>query len=418
MRTKILSAAILSLFAVNTISATTRKVLFIGNSYTYTNTMPAMLQAFAAAKGDTLIFDQSDPGGYTFAQHSVYGPTITKIFSQQWDIVVLQEQSQLPAFPPAEVDTEVYPYAHKLDSMIHANDTCTQTMFMMTWGHANGDPMNCAFYPVICTYAGMQGRLRESYMQMTQDNHAIVAPVGAAFKVAMDSFPTLWLYNPDSSHPIVPGSYLQTCVLYASIFHKPSFGCSYTDGLTTANAQTLQQIADKVVLDSLSQWQQYGHYPNAGFSYTKSGNTVTFSGLATIAESSIWSFGDGGTEIGFHPVHIYTTAGSYVVTHTATTNCFTERIVDTIHVGATGMNVVTESKYPINILQGGNGKVTFLLSLANAYDMLEVIDTKGVIVKRFKLSGNITDEFVPGFYIYRAFSSDRGISFTGKFFVY
>jgi hypothetical protein len=129
--------------------------------------------------------------------------------------VVLQEQSEMPSFPPAEVDTEVYPYAHALDSMIHANDSCTQTMFLMTWGHANGDPLNCASYPVICTYAGMQQRLHDSYMEMTQLNHAIVAPVGVAWREMIDSFaPGIWLYITDSSHPNIYGSFLEASVVY------------------------------------------------------------------------------------------------------------------------------------------------------------------------------------------------------------
>ncbi|MBS1688716.1 MAG: hypothetical protein JSS96_08325, partial [Bacteroidetes bacterium] len=77
--------------------ATTRKVLFIGNSYTYTNNMPSMLQSLAAEMGDTLVFNQSTPGGYTLEEHCSYSPTISLILSQQWDIVVLQEQSELPS---------------------------------------------------------------------------------------------------------------------------------------------------------------------------------------------------------------------------------------------------------------------------------------------------------------------------------
>src|ERR1700748_2007916 len=185
-------------FLIQKLYGTTRKVLFIGDSYTYVNNMPLMVKELAASLGDTLIYDESDPGGFTFEQHSSYAPTIAKIFSQQWDIVVLQEQSERPAFPPSQVALQVYPYARILDSLIHANDTCTQTMFMMTWGHANGDPANCPVYPVICTYEGMQQRLRESYMEMTEDNNAIVAPVGAAWKTIRDSFPTLELYQTDS----------------------------------------------------------------------------------------------------------------------------------------------------------------------------------------------------------------------------
>ncbi len=58
---------VLALLGALRVAASTRKVLFIGNSYTYMNSMPTMLQAFANAMGDTLIFDESDPGGYTFS---------------------------------------------------------------------------------------------------------------------------------------------------------------------------------------------------------------------------------------------------------------------------------------------------------------------------------------------------------------
>src|SRR6185369_11530052 len=123
----------------------------------------------------------------TFQQHTTNATTISGIFSQPWDIVVLQEQSQMPSFPPAQVATDVYPFAARLDSFVHANDTCTQTMFMMTWGRKYGDAMNCPSYPVVCAYVGMQSRLRDSYLQMTQDNHATVAPMGSAWKVIIDS---------------------------------------------------------------------------------------------------------------------------------------------------------------------------------------------------------------------------------------
>ncbi len=408
------------LIAANLSYGTTRKVLFIGNSYTYTNNMPLMLQAFAAAKGDTLIYDESDPGSYTFQMHSTYAPTITKIFSQKWDVVVLQDQSQEPAFPPDQVATDVYPYAHTLDSLVHANDSCTQTMFMMTWGHANGDPDNCAGYPVICTYDGMQQRLRESYLQMTQDNHAIVAPVGAAWKVVRDSFPALSLYMADNIHPIVPGSYLETSVLYGSIFHKKALNCTYTDGVAAADAHTLQRIADKVTLDSISQWQQYGHYPDAAFTHTQSGPTVTFSKIDPVTSTFHWSFGDGASDITANPVHLYTAAGSYVVSHSAVTDCFTEVQKDTIHIATTGIdNVNNAAAYPIEILQNGKGQVTFKLPATHIYDMLEVYDSKGSCVKKYSLNNSsITDNFVPGFYIYRAYSADRSVLMNGKLIIY
>ena len=404
--------------------ATTRKVLFIGNSYTYTNNMPLMLQTLTTAMGDTLIYDQSVVGGYTFAMHCTYAPTIAKIFSQQWDIVVLQEQSEMPAFPPSEVDTGVYPYAHTLDSMIHANDTCSQTMFLMTWGHANGDPPNCAYYPVICTYAGMQQRLRESYLQMTLDNHAIVAPVGAAWQVMMDSFASsIWLYISDSSHPAIPGSYLESCVLYSSIFHKPTLGCIDTAGLPLTAATTIQRISDKVVMDSLVQWQQYGHYPYAGFTGTCIGDSAVFASSSTISELYSWSFGDGitisDTSIG-NSTHIYSSTGTYNISMTASTNCFTETISKAITCSTTGIgSAIKKAPYKIKVSQQANCQVTFTESDVNSFDVLEVLDCKGALVRKYYLNGNtISDMFVPGLYIIKAYSYKTGQTYCNKLSVY
>ncbi len=406
------------MFSSATLHAATRRVLFIGNSYTYVNNMPLILQNVALAKGDTLIYDESDPGGYTLAMHSTYAATIAKIFAQQWDVVVLQEQSQLPSFPPAEVDTEVYPYAHRLDSMIHANDSCTQTMFLMTWGHANGDPSNCAFYLVICTYTGMQMRLRESYLQMALDNHAVVAPVGMAWKKVMDSIPSIWLYMTDSSHPVVPGSYLEASVMYGSIFHKKTLGCTYTDGLSATVAGTLQQVADRVVFDSLSQWQQHGHYPYAGFSFAAAGTTVTFTGHSTTPAGSYWTFGDGGTDTASNPVHHYVSNGTYVVSHTVHTNCFSETFTDTLHIGVTAVaDPVTQNS--VAVTQLGNGNISFSIPAGSRLDFMEVYDLNGTMVRKYTLTGaNIIDQFVPGFYHYKAFPADRSSVSIGKLVVY
>ena len=107
------------------------KILFLGNSYTAVNNLPNLVYNFALSKGDTLITNSYTPGGYTFQQHSVDSNAIAKIYSNQWDFVVLQEQSQYPSFPPAQVAAEVYPYASLLDSMRHDNKPCIVTVFYM-----------------------------------------------------------------------------------------------------------------------------------------------------------------------------------------------------------------------------------------------------------------------------------------------
>ena len=59
-----------SLFLLNTYAQETKKVLFLGNSYTAGNNLSGLIQNLAQANGDILIKDQNTPGGYTFNAHS------------------------------------------------------------------------------------------------------------------------------------------------------------------------------------------------------------------------------------------------------------------------------------------------------------------------------------------------------------
>lgn len=400
------------------VSATRRTVLFVGNSYIYTNSMPDMLQALATAMGDTMVYDQSTPGGHTFENHTTNTTTISKIYSQPWDIVVLQEQSQRPSFPPSQVATDVYPYARKLDSMIHDNDTCTQTMFLMTWGRANGDAMNCPFYPVVCTYAGMQSRLRESYMEMTEDNNAIVGPAGAAWKVVKDSFPGIDLFSADSSHPSVAGSYLEACVLYSSIYHKRTFGTSYLGGLTSSVARTLQRISDKVVLDSLAQWQLHGHYPNAGFSHTLAGPVANFATYYTIPSTHNWWFGDGAIATGASPSHTYSGSGTFVVTHAASNDCFTITMTDTIRVGTTATSNMAFSQSNITVTQTASQIAEISVAGDKIGDMLTVYDMLGrKVAEQIVTSVPVLLQLQPAMYVYRISNRRNFPNIAGKFVI-
>ena len=141
---KILLLFIASLLPYLIFSQTVRRVLFLGNSYTFVNDLPQLTANFSQAAGDSLIFDSNTPGGYSLQQHSVNQTTLTKIALGNWDFVVLQEQSQMPSFPLSQVLVEVFPYAKKLDSLIKAANPCTQTIFFMTWGRKNGDSYNCS----------------------------------------------------------------------------------------------------------------------------------------------------------------------------------------------------------------------------------------------------------------------------------
>ncbi len=255
----------------------TLKVLFLGNSYTYVNNLPQLIHDIALANGDTLVFDSNCPGGYTFLGHSSDATSLSKINAAKWNCVILQAQSQEPSFSPGQVAAQTLPYAIKLDSLIKNNNPCSETVFYETWGRKYGDASNCGSYPPICTYLGMQDRLRASYKLFADTTKSVLAPAGEAWRKSIAQNPTLELYSSDQSHPSLEGSYLTACVFYETLFHKSVLSNTFTAGVSSTNVNFLQQIAHDVVNDSLLTWNigKYNPCSITGLSPVSSNKNIT-----------------------------------------------------------------------------------------------------------------------------------------------
>jgi hypothetical protein len=367
------------------------EALFLGNSYTYVNNLPAIIRGLAVAGGDTLIHDQNTPGGYTLNGHSTNATSINKINGRNWDFVILQEQSQLPSFSPGQVANQSLPYAALLDSIVQANDSCTETVFYMTWGRKYGDQSNCGNYPPVCTYAGMQTRLRASYLLMTQNNNATVAPCGVAWWETILRDSTIELYSPDESHPSYAGSYLNACVFYATIYRKSPLGLNYYGSLDTNTAILLQEVARDVVFDSLEQWR-IGHADAiAAFDYTLSPTgQVQFSDSSQQANWWMWDFGDGGIDSVASPAHQYNQSGQYFVQLIVGNGCTTDTLMDTVDVLIVGMKEADFAGISISPNPSGG---TFQLKIEqNNSEVLKVkaYDIRGAQVysRQFEANGN------------------------------
>jgi|GEM_PF-1129209 len=233
---------------------TTRKVLFVGNSYTYYFNLPGMVSSMASASGDNLIYAQSAIGGYSLSAHSVLPATMNAITSGQWDYMVLQEQSQRPSLPLAQVQSQFYPATVFLDSTFHHHNASGQTVMYMTWGRENGDSENCATWPPVCTYAGMDSLLHLRYRTIADSIGASISPVGALWNALRTQHPGIDLYDPDESHPTLAGSYAAACSFYAVLFQKNPALVTYNPGLDTHVAGRIKRMARDVVFDSLGFW--------------------------------------------------------------------------------------------------------------------------------------------------------------------
>jgi hypothetical protein len=355
-----------------------KKVLFLGNSYTAYNNLPQLVADVALSAGDTMVFGSNAPGGYTLQGHSTDATSLSLIAAGDWDHVVLQEQSQRPSFPISQVQSSVFPYARALDSIAHALNPCVQTVFYMTWGRKNGDASNCAVWPPVCTYSGMDSLLRLRYMQMATDNDALVSPAGAVWRHIRLNLPGIELYQTDESHPSLAGSYATACAFYSVLFRKNPNLISYDAGLDPLVALQIRQATKEVTYDSLSFWLVDAYDAQASFSYLPSGLQVSFNNNSSAADDYLWDFGDGATSSLPNPTHQYTAPGNFQVSLTAS-NCFsTDVFTANVNVISTGFQDIPEvgALYPnpsVNNLYWELGKGTIV--------QLDIFSIEGLCVK-------------------------------------
>jgi hypothetical protein len=232
----------------------TKRVLFIGNSYTSVNNLPKMIADVSNSTNDNLIYKCCTPPGYALKDHSSDTATLNRIAEGNWDYVVLQEQSLLPSLQISQVQKNVFPYAQKLNTIINTCNPSSETIFFMTWGRKNGDKSECASWPPVCTYEGMDSLLNLRYRMMADSNDAIISPVGAVWHYIRQNFPLIELYREDGSHPSIAGSYAAACTFYTIIFKKNPIHISFNSALTVADAKKIRTSVKLIVFDKLKDW--------------------------------------------------------------------------------------------------------------------------------------------------------------------
>jgi len=176
--------------------------------------------------------DRSIAGGMTLKRHWANKKAIEKIQSDKWDIIVIQEQSQMPVLYPKVM----HQYARKLHSEIVKNHAKTRVIFFLTWARQHKPEM--------------QKGLNDAYFGIAKELKAEVAPVGIAWESARRDDAELALHNRDKSHPTKTGTYLAACVFFAAIYHKSPEGLpGKIGGISDAQARKLQSVAWKTVQD-------------------------------------------------------------------------------------------------------------------------------------------------------------------------
>ena len=222
------------------------RILFVGNSYTHVNDMPSILKQLAQSSNVTISTTSFTNGGSRFKTHWQNNALKQEIQNGNYDIMILQGQSQEVAFPYSQFQNEVYPYAKKLDSLFKAHNPEGRVIFFMTWGYRYGDANNCPFYPPFCSFSTMSLELCQNYSSMATDFQSELSPIGNAWLYLYEQDSANFdLHSQDNSHPNIKGSYFSACVLYTTIF-QTVISSDYYSSLSQNEATFFQQTASSL----------------------------------------------------------------------------------------------------------------------------------------------------------------------------
>lgn len=217
------------------------RVLFVGNSFTYYNEMPATVARLAKAdQGAPPLFVVEYTAPRWSLEDASTNDGLTKLIHDvPWDVVVLQDSSWTLSDPSARVRS-TFPAARLLDREIRTAGA--KTALFLTWGWKNGDPTVDGD-----SYEAMQARLTEGYEELASELGAGVAPVGPAWAEALGREPALNLWKAGGGHPNEKGSYLASCVFYGFLTGRDPTQSAYVADLNPELARFLQRVAADVL---------------------------------------------------------------------------------------------------------------------------------------------------------------------------
>ncbi len=212
------------------------RVLFIGNSLTFFNQMPTMVEELSRAGGCDRPVDAEmiARGGETFYGHTERrddSAPLTVIARGGWDFVVLQENGRLMA----RSGLDSFPFASRLVRAARAAGATP--IFYLTWAY--------------CDRPETHSAILDAYTQIGSRLDVAIAPVGEVWRRVRVAAPGLELFDPDGVHPSPRGSYLAAWVILSTIQRERGGDLLLAEpivavsGVEPAAARRLQRLASQ-----------------------------------------------------------------------------------------------------------------------------------------------------------------------------
>jgi hypothetical protein len=177
------------------------RVLFVGNSLTATNDLPARVASLAAAAGRSVEVESLAVGGFSLEDHWRQGDARELLATRSFDVVVLQQgPSTLP-----ESRTHLRTWVGRFAAAARAAGT---------------RPAVLGVWPESSRRSAL-GRAIASYASAARSARAQLLPAGAAWRAAWACERRTPLYGDDGLHPSALGTYAAALVVLGGLLHAP-----------------------------------------------------------------------------------------------------------------------------------------------------------------------------------------------------
>lgn len=174
-------------------------ILFIGNSLTYSNNLPAIVAAIATLDGRRInVAMVAEPNLALIDHINGESNALEVLRSRKWDVVVLQ---QGPTTTSIGRDSLIL-WTRMFDA--HIRRAGAMPALFMSW----------------TPYSRLQwtDSAHLSFANAATAVNGVLLPVGDAWRIALELDANLELYSSDGFHPGELGTYLSALVIYAKLF--------------------------------------------------------------------------------------------------------------------------------------------------------------------------------------------------------
>ena len=232
------------------------KILFIGNSYTYYNDMPDIVQLIATKAGYNVTVEHVTKGGWTLEKQADPADEVGAKVAEKldpknygkYDYVILQEQSHRPITNTPSF----YDATRNLVGRIRA--VGATPVLYATWGRKTGSG-TLATYNL--TNETMTYKLNAAYRAIGEELGVTVSHVGLAFYDVYTNKPGIDLYNKDLSHSSYEGSFLAAATLFATVFGADPTTVDYVGSCSAEAASVLMAAAKNATVNTPALPEEY-----------------------------------------------------------------------------------------------------------------------------------------------------------------